>query len=281
MPVHAEGGLVSYWAPDPTLARYVTGYHRYRVALPPGHVLEDVFFPSWAVMRFAVEDPQPWSLRRGSRVFDPVPSAMLEGPSSYAGYCRAARGAVIGIGILPEGWARLFGVPAYTIANRVVPLAALLDDAASLHRRLEGGDEPARVLDDWFLSTFAGAPPTDPLVGALYALIDDPAVTRVEDMIDRLGIPHRVLATLSKDHFGFTPKVLLRRGRFLRALSAGLAQGGNWDGVIGRAGYFDRSHFLRDSNLFLGCSIREFQARQGPLNALAMKVRAEVLGTAV
>lgn len=278
---HAEGSPVRYWTPDTRLARYVTGYHRYRVVVPPGCVLEDVFFPSWSVMRFAIEEPAPWSLRRASRRFDPVPAAMLEGPSSYAGYCRAARGAVVGVGILPEGWSRLFRVPAYSVANRVVPLAAVLRGAEDLHHALDAAEDPAAILDAWLIARLADAPETDPLVGALYTLIDDPAVTRVEDMIDRLGVSHRTLVMLSKDHFGFTPKLLLRRGRFLRALSAGLASDDGWDAVIGRAGYFDRSHFLRDSNLFLGCSIREFQARQGPLNALAMKVRSEVLGTAV
>lgn len=281
MTVHAEGGPVSYWMTDPRLARYVTGYHRYRVVLPPGQALNDVFFPSWAVMRFAVEDPAPWSLRRGSRVYDPVPGAMLEGPSSYAGYCRSTGGAVIGVGILPEGWARLFRMPAFALANRVVPLGAVLPDASALHRHVGSTDQPHAVLDQWLLNRLDSAPPADPLVGALFELIDDPAITRVEDMAERLGVPHRTLVRISKDHFGFTPKLLLRRGRFLRALSAGLARGDDWDGVVAEAGYFDRSHFLRDSNLFLGCSIREFQARQGPLNALAMKVRAEVLGAAV
>lgn len=270
-----------YWACDPRLARYVTGYHRYRVTVPPGQVLEDVFFPSWAVMRFAVEDPAPWSLRRGPRVYDPVPGAMLEGPSSYAGYVRSVRGAVIGVGILPEGWARLFDVPASSVANRVVPLASLLPDAPDLHRALDGAEAPNAVLDAWLLDKLAAAPEPDPMVGPLYALVADPEVTRVEDMLDRLVLPHRGLMALSKQHLGFTPKLLLRRARFLRALSAGLARGGEWDGVVAEAGYFDRSHFLRDSNLFLGCSLREFQARQGPLNAMALKVRTQVLGTPV
>lgn len=243
--------------------------------------MEDVFFPSWSVIRFAVEEPAPWSLRRGPRTYDPVPAAVLEGPSSYAGYCRAARGALVGVGILPEGWARLFKVPASSVANRVVPLATLLPECASLHRQLDATDEPAPVLDAWFLDRLAAAREPDPLVAAVYTLIDDPAISRVEDVTQRLGIQHRSLLSISKDHFGFAPKLLLRRGRFLRALSAGLAAGGDWEGVIERAGYFDRSHFLRDSNLFLGCSLREFQERQGPLNALAMRVRSEVLGTAV
>jgi AraC-like DNA-binding protein len=281
MTVHAEGGPVRYWAADPRLAPYVSGYHRYRVTVPPGAVLEDVFFPSWAVMRFAVEDPAPWSLRCGPRLYDPVPAAVLEGPSSYAGYCRGTRGALIGIGVLPLAWARLFRVPAASLSNRLTPLADLIPDIARLHAALDATDDPSGVLDAWFLERLVDGTEPDPMVATLYALIDDPAVTRVEDMLERLGVPHRVLVALSKDHFGFTPKVLLRRGRFLRALSIGLARRGEWDAVIAEAGYFDRSHFLRDANLFLGCSIREFQARQGPLNALAMKVRAEVLGTPV
>lgn len=270
---------VAYWSPDPKLMPFVTGYHRYRVNMPPGTELRDVFFPSWATIRFSLDDPAPWSITRGTRTFQ-MPEMALDGPSSYAGYVRSTRGTTIGVGILPTGWARLIGGDASLYANRTVPLETVLADAVDLRDALQAAPSPEPVLDAWLLARIAATPETDPLITRIYALIDDPAVTRIETIAEALAIPGRTLGGIMKRHFGFTPKVLLRRNRFLRALATALEEGG-WSETLAAAGYWDRSHFLRDSNQFLGCSIREFRTRQGPLNEMAMRVRAEVLGAAV
>ena len=38
---------VQDWQPSAALAPYVTGYHSFNAALPPGLTLKDVFLPSW------------------------------------------------------------------------------------------------------------------------------------------------------------------------------------------------------------------------------------------
>lgn len=278
---NAPEAPVAYWPPDAALARYVTGYHRYRVNMPPGTEMRDVLFPSWGTLRFSLDDPAPWSIARGPRTFDPMPEAALDGPSSYAGYTRATRGTTVGVGILPSGWAWLIGRDAAAFANRVVPLDTVFADAPALHAALAAAPSPKPVLDAWLLAKFAGLGEVDPVIARLEAMLDDPAITRIEMIEEALGVSGRALGKIAKRHFGFTPKLLLRRKRFLRALAAVLAGQGNGGEVALEAGYWDRSHFLRDSNQFLGCSIREFRTRQGPLNAMAMRVRAEVLGAAV
>ena len=273
---------VRYWKPAPTLAGLVTGYHSYGAHPPPGITLREAFFPSWATIRVAMPGSRGWSLRLGPRTFDPVPAAAFVGPTSYAGYMESGGGELVGAGILPAGWAVLFGGDMGLRANRVVPLAEIApQDAAPLVEALADGVAPDAAFDAWLLKRLEQAPPPDPRIARLMALLDDPATTRIEPVAEELGLTPRALAATTRFTFGFTPKLLLRRSRFLRALSIALSDPEGSTARLAEAGYWDRSHFLRDSHLFLGCSIREFNKRIGPMASIAMRVRTEVMGTPV
>jgi AraC-like DNA-binding protein len=187
---------------------------------------------------------------------------------------------LVGAGILPHGWAAIFGGDVSRIANRVVPLSSLDPDAASLEAAIGAGERPDLALEAW-LGARIGRYVPDPRIARIFAMLDDPAVSRIETVAEALAMPQRVLAEFTRMHFGFTPKLLLRRGRFLRALSAVLTHPEQGPSALSAAGYWDRSHFLRDSHAFLGCSVRDFVKRRGPLNQVAMNVRAEVIGSPV
>lgn len=275
------GAPIEYWRAADALAPFVTGYHRYDVPLPVGVSLKDVFFPSWASVRIALPGSRRWSLHVGSRRFDPVPPAAFIGPTSSAAYLETTGGVLVGFGVHPMGWAALFGGDISRFANRIVPLSTLDPTTDALVGALFEGEPPAAAFDAWLLARLSHARPVDPRIAQLYALIDDPAVDRIETICDALGLTQRALATFTRLHFGFTPKLLLRRSRFLRALSGVLTRPEQGASVLETAGYWDRSHFLRDSHLFLGCSIRDFSKRRGPLNQLALQARAEVLGAPV
>lgn len=274
-------GPIEYWRPGEAVRDYVTGYHRYSAAAPPGVIIRDAFFPSWATIRVALPGSSPWSLRMGSRTVDPVTPCAFVGPSSYAGYVATRGGTLVGMGVLPLGWAALFGGDVSRFANRVVPLAQIDPGASLLADALAESETPATVFEQWVAARLALRPPPDPRIAQLFALIDDPATTRTEQIAEALGLSSRALAAVTRTSFGFTPKLLLRRGRFLRALSDVLSFPEEASQRLEQLGYWDRSHFLRDSHLFLGCSIREFNKRRSPLNQTALRVRAEVMGAAV
>lgn len=272
---------IEYWTASGSLDGLVTGYHRYTVSIPPGVTFRDAFFPNWGTIRISLEQSGPWSLTMGSRTYSPVPAIAFTGPSSHAGYVVAGGGVLTGAGILPCGWAQLFGGDISRYANRVVPLSQIDAGGAQLHAALESGGDPKAVFDEWLEARLSRRPEPDPRIARLYDLIHDPNVTRIEAIAETLDTPPRVLAALARFNFGFTPKLLLRRARFMRALSAVLSNPGESAHLLTEAGYWDRSHFLRDSHLFLGCSVREFLKRRGPLNQVAMRVREEVIGAAV
>lgn len=274
------GAPIAYWAPGDELARYITGYHRYRAPTTPGGY-RDAFFPSWAAIRIALDSDDDWSIRLGNRTFDPVPRDAFFGPSSSAGYVTTYGGCVVGVGLKPLGWAQLFGGDIARYANRVVPLDELDAGGSMLRAALEDGVAPHEALAGWVGARLHRRPPADPRIETLTLLLEDPATTRIEALAEALEMTPRGLAALTRFNFGFTPKLLLRRTRFMRALSGVLTEPARGSEVLDAAGYWDRSHFLRDSHLFLGCSVREFQRRRGPLNQLALTAREDALGSPV
>ncbi|MEH3047744.1 AraC family transcriptional regulator [Sphingomonas adhaesiva] len=274
------GAPIAYWAPGDDLARYVTGYHRYRAPMVPGGY-RDAFFPSWAAIRISLNSDDDWSVRLGNRTFDPVPRDAFFGPSSSAGYITTYGGSVVGVGLKPLGWAQLFGGDIARYANRVVALDELDAGGSTLRAALEDGVAPPEALASWVAARLHRRPPADPRIETLTLLLDDPATTRIEALAEALDMTPRGLAALTRFNFGFTPKLLLRRTRFMRALSGVLTEPARGSEVLDAAGYWDRSHFLRDSHLFLGCSVRDFQRRRGPLNQMALTARQGALGSPV
>lgn len=272
---------VRYWQPSATLAPYVTGYHSYHAALPPGLTMQDVFLPSWASIRVSLHESPPWSLRMGPRTFDPMPQVAFIGPTSCAGYVTTHGGTMVGVGLKPLGWAQLFGGDISKHANRVVPLSQLDLGAAQLHGALDDADTPEHAFAHWLEARLHRRPPADPRIAQLFTILEQASETRIDAIAEQLEMTPRALATMTRLSFGSTPKLLLRRTRFIRALNALLAQADRAPAVLEAAGYYDRSHFLCDSHLFLGCSVRDFTRRRGPLNQIALRVREKVLGQPV
>ena len=270
---------IRYWRPDPGLAHYVSGYHDFRIALDQVQRQADTFFPGWANIRLTF-DAQPWSIRIGRRMFDPVPDNALFGPSSHAGYSDAGSGRLVGFGLTPAGWARFFPrVDLSLFADRVVPLERVLPGCADLRRMLgEAFDVPA-VFDRYLLERLNGRSLENPHIAPLMTALGDPMIVSVPQLCDHLNLTSERLLRLAKATFGFTPKLLLRRARFLRALDVlETVDRGHWRQAAGRAGYWDGSHFLRDCHLFMGQPLGDYLKMPRPINRASRALRSEVLG---
>lgn len=269
---------VDYWQPDPRLDGLVSGYHRYAIALPAGQLHHDVFFPGWANIRFLIAGDH-WRVKLGDTQFD-VPSAALFGPTSHAGYSEGASGTVVGAGITPLGWYRLTRREAADFADGIVPLSELLGaDAALLADAARApGDEIKARFDAVFLRLLATPRPDEARVARAHRYLMDPGVGGVAEMADRLVLSHRTLNRIARTAFGFGPKLLVRRARFLRSLMALRDAGAEtWASRI-ETSYYDHSHFNRDAQEFLGMSPSEFLRLPKPLNDASARLRTQILG---
>lgn len=277
------GMAIRYDRPAPDLADYITGYHVYSADhRNVGQV--DWFLPGTANIRIAI-DAAPFAVAIARRSFDPVPQVSLFGPTSHALKATTNGGILVGFGISALGWSRLFAGHAALYRDRVVPLAAALpgDFADRLHAALAASDREemvAPVLDDLLRGVLGPVPREDALIRRLMQLIAEDGPAEIALAADRLGIEPHALRRLAVKHFGFPPKLLLRRARFLRSFLRISQSDGMVDYTRLDQSYFDVPHFLRDANTFLGMTPRRFLALNTPFLDASLRARAAVLGAA-
>jgi AraC-like DNA-binding protein len=266
---------LDYWQPDPRLAGLISGYHRYTIDPGPGRRHADVFFPGWANIRFHRSEAD-WRVRIGGETFVAPPAALF-GPMSRAGYSDSGAGMVVGAGVTPLGWYRLTSLKARDFADRVEPLAQLLDVADDALAAAPKEDIKPR-LDRLFLPLLAEPRPDEARVARIHADLMEPAPGGVAQMADRLGLSHRTLNRIALAAFGFGPKLLIRRARFLRSLiKLAETEGQAWSSRI-ESSYYDHSHFNRDAIEFLGMSPGEFLRLPKPMWEASARLRTELLG---
>jgi AraC-like DNA-binding protein len=271
---------VRFALPAPILRRFITAY--YFVDIPAGAgPLEDLLHPEWANVRFSLSGR--WATRIGGIDYDPAPAAALFGPTSAAGVVRGEGGMVLGVGLLPLGWARFIAAPASQMANKVEPLATVLGDRAeeTLTALRQAPDDAAcvAILDALFGALDAAGPPLEPVLLKAHERLLDPAVDTVAALASALALSPRHLTRLSLRMFGFPPKLLIRRQRFLRTLHALREHPNAALGDLIDDGYFDQSHFTRDFHLFMGMSPSRYFALPHLLLGPAARERMAALGT--
>jgi hypothetical protein len=275
-----DGTRVSYFAPAPALRTALTGYNAYAALSDAPRV--DRFLPAPVMICVGV-DAAPVAAEIGRHRFDPVATASVYGPTTRPLRITSRGGAMIGIGISPIGWARLSKRSAVDIQNRVVPVANLLGErlAQRLVEQLNAApavEDIAATLDAIMAPLLEKPHPEEPLIAALAAVIVGDGDPDIGTVAAQLGVPTAKLRRIAMRYFGMTPKLLLRRARFLRSFlrEAGL------DGT-GRAGqidpsYFDQSHYLRDAQTFLGTTPRRFLMEEHIFLMGSLHARAAALG---
>jgi len=271
---------VQFMLPVPELRRFISGYHFYTLSYPPGHVHYDVFYPAWANVRFYASDMN-WRIAIGDRAFDPVPQAALFGPTSRSSTSASGAGTMIGAGLTPLGWTRLIGVDAASHADGVVALANVLPGAGELAGDVIGATDAAsavRVMDGYFLARLGSAGRNDARIEAMHRLLVEAPPITVNEAAAAVGMHPRGFLRLALASFGFRPKLLLRRARFLRTLTRLEEQpNAHWVDVLD-IGYHDQSHFIRDSHEFLGMAPGDFLRLPRPINAASTRLRRAMLG---
>ncbi|MEV7418952.1 helix-turn-helix transcriptional regulator [Streptomyces sp. NPDC089919] len=153
---------------------------------------------------------------------------------------------------LPPGTApALLGVPAYELLDRRVPLADVLRSgpagavagAAARARAAEGTGEPGRALEALAAALAAGAPPPDPLAGAIVAGLA--AGRSVAEAAGAVGLGARQLHRRSLAAFGYGPKTLARVLRLRRALAL-VRRGLPAVEIAAAVGCADQAHLNRE-----------------------------------
>lgn len=240
--------------------------------------------PGWARLWIVLAQKPPGVATR-HRSYAALGSAMLFGVTSRAMPASTYGGVSVAIDIGPLAWARLFAPSAELLRDRITPLHELLpqvwcDDLVARVAESDHGPQIKRVLDYFFMERLPPPHPDEPLIARIAALLADEATHDLAAAAARAGIGERALLGLTKRYFGFPPKILSMRTRFLRALVPMLLHGDGRAAAASPAGYHDSSHFIRDANRFLGMTPRRFLAIPMPYTRAALRARRHVIGAA-
>jgi len=287
--MHAASGSsvnLRFALPAEPLRPFVTTYYcTDAVCSPREPWLEDYLHPEWGNLRFLSQTEAhsvigPGELQR-------CPRLTVTGPTSRAARFRLGSGRSWGIGLLPAGWASLFSVQAGDYADRFVD--GLSDPAfaalAPLSHALatSGGDHASELalIEAHMATLFARAQPVDPAIAALTAALLDPELVSVAELVERLGMNIRSLERLSRRAFGFPPKLLIRRQRFLRSLARFMLDPSlKWLGALDYH-YHDQSHFVRDFRRFMGMVPSAYARLDKPFMIAAARARMAIAGEAM
>lgn len=278
-----DGMTVRYFQPDQRIADYITGYHVYAFYDDDAQAKIDWFLPGTANVRVTLGAKGPVSVRIGRRNFPDTPAVALYGPTSCALRATTHGGTMIGFGISALGWSRLFAGSASVVRNQIVALGnfwgqQVADELLDVLVNSDGAAGVKAALDAFLLDRLGAPCPDEHLLRQLMVLVVDDETIDLGTAAATIGIaPHR-LRRLAARHFGFPPKSLLIRARFLRTFLELRAQPEDHAPIARR--YFDQSHFLRDANMILGMTPRRFMALQTPFLDASLRWRAEVLGAA-
>ena len=100
----------------------------------------------------------------------------------------------------------------------------------------------------------------------------------VGELVARTGLALHSLERLTRRYFGFSPKLLLRRQRFLRSLAHYMLDPSlNWIGAIDGQ-YHDQAQFVRDFKAFMGLTPRRYAALPHPILNPIMRQRMSDAG---
>ena len=243
---------VEVFLPAVALRAYVTFYYFVTVEGP----LEDFLYPEWGNVRFVLEGD--WRLEMDGYGSEPQIDVLF-GPTDRCGRVTTTGGRIVGFGMTPLGWCRLMGTDAELMANRVRSLDDELGPNGSDIRAAIASDatdsQGVARFDALLIDLIATRPAETPaLVAVDRVLRTRPA--GVPEFAAAAGTSMRTLQRLCLRHFGFAPKRLLRRQRFLDTLGqVRTAVGAHLREALD-AEYFDQAHFYRDFRDFMGMSPR-------------------------
>lgn len=275
---------VRFHAPPEDLRQFFTTFYHTRIDPPEGEELVDSLHPEWAGLRmFAGPGPQSWLPGK-----EPVRSQFsITGPTSQSVSFRLGKTRFWGIGLLPLGWAQFAAGAASDSANLVGDgtLEPAFAPFRPLWDKLYQGEpdetaELARIIA-FFRARSRPLNRDAQRIGQIHAALVDPEVSTVVELVDRVGAGQRTVERLCLRAFGFSPKLLMRRQRFMRSIAQFMLDPSlKWIGAID-SHYHDQAQFVRDFHFFMGMSPREYANMPHPVLQTFVRERARAAGAAV
>jgi AraC-like DNA-binding protein len=275
---------MKFHSPPTQLRRYFTSFYFAEITPAPGATVTDLLHPEWANLRFFSGALPVAQARDGARVSGAFFTAT--GPSSQAVRFTVGPTRLWGMGLLPLGWAKFVRADAAPHANAVADghahpaFASFRPLAHELFGRDAETDAEFDRIVEHFLARIDEPVPDEERIVAIHEALVDPEIHTVAALVERTGGTPRTIERVCQRAFGFSPKLLLRRQRFMRSLAHFMLDPGvRWSGAMD-GHYHDQAQFVRDFRQFMGMTPRQYAALEKPILTAVMRERARIAGAA-
>lgn len=265
-------------APCADLSGYVGRHFAMVVDQPAGESITNVLVNDAAFVRILTRGA--WETEAEPGCWRPCAGAFLFGAQSRPMRIRVTGpAAVIGFSIRPGAWPTLFDCPASAFADTLTPIDMLWPEAGAALEAAAGAINPTAPIFDGIetiirdrLATRGGRPLDEAMVALEHIARTDPS-RHVSDISRELGISSKQLQRRALQCFGHTPKMVLRRSRFLDVAAAlrGIAMPGEKE--LSALRYYDQSHVNREFRRFIGMTPAQFERTPTPILTLGIQVR--------
>jgi AraC-like DNA-binding protein len=181
---------------------------------------------------------------------------------------------VVGVTVLPLGWASLRAGDADIAADDAIDLAArfgpVWHDMLLLLRSIEDANKAAEAF--WTFLRTQLHPVTEVerrFVAETDRWLADEQSPRLEALQEATGLSARQLARWCNRLYGAPPKYLARKYRALRCAQVLAREELDWSEASGDA-FYDQSHFIREIKHFTGLTPTELRERASIVIRLSM-----------
>lgn len=273
----ADMVALSYFVPPGDLTRYFGAMYlftadRVRIA---DHTRAD-----FAQIRFMLAGRGAYHFGDG-RVVE-TPETCLLGPTSMATHFDVAGPMqVVGVTVLPLGWAALHAGDAHDAADDVCDLPARFgaqwQDMLMTLRGIEDSGKATEALWAFLRGQLHDVSESERnFIQETDRWLADEESPRVEVLQEATGLSARQVARLCNRFYGAPPKYLARKYRALRCAQILAREDLDWSEVSGDS-FYDQSHFIRELKHFIGLTPTELRERASIVIRLSMN-RANVKG---
>jgi hypothetical protein len=236
---------VRFYRLSEELQPYFTALYAFDIDCTDGRVVEDYLHPEWTAMRFCTGAVPLACIGPGELA--PQWPFVASGPTSKTLHFGITSGKIWGLGLQPAGWARFASGPASELSDRTVDgsdhaaLALFRPIQAIVQQPDLDPDGVAERINALLMQHARRRPRQEDLIFACQQALRDPDIANVAELGGRLGLNARSLERLCSRYFGFPPKLLLRRQRFLRSLASYMLDGDRiWSSALDGPPSYDR-----------------------------------------
>jgi AraC-like DNA-binding protein len=275
---------VRFYRLSEALQPYFTALYSTAITCVPGELVTDCLHPEWAALRFT-EGPPPLACV-GDGPMVPQWPFVANGPTSKRIQFGVTQSRIWGLGLQPAGWSKFMPEAASSLSDRTVdgtahpaftlfaPILRIVETAGGDADRIASG------VNAHLMQHVDRPVPHEAQIMACQEALRDPDMANVAELGARLGIEPRSLERLCRRYFGFPPKLLLRRQRFLRSLAQFMLDPTRtWSKAIDGQ-YYDQAQFVRDFRSFMGMTPSEYADSPHPILGKIMAQRMADQGAA-